>query len=306
MAALKWTPKEEVGRDELFRLGHFHPSFDGSAPWNEVVKLDRKSRPFRDAVTSFQSFADLHQDQKFGDVTVTSLLRGVNGAGEYRICDCPDIEAMVEVTEESRIANGTVTIPSPEKPFVFGRNFDHAPGMDRAGTDQAYREAFQNWNDSCGVNLQVGDYEEADVYQYLQGLGGGTLAIALLSQGRRGRHVMWQKYDSSNQRWNLAKLRAVIIHETGHTMGYSHSNSGTSIMRPYMNSAITVIQDADMRRFQRDYGQPLGLTPDVPDVPGNPDLPPVTPEDGLLQVNGTMTIGTRVAVWTGTGKYIGR
>jgi hypothetical protein len=292
MARYTFTPAEEIGREQMFFLGHFHESFDGDAPWEEVSKLDPKSRPFREATASFQNIAELHQDQVFGEKTVTSLVEKVNAFGQPRICGCPDIEPMMELvgeqTAESRISNGTVTLPSPELPFVFGRNFNAAPGMNKADTDEAYKQAFQDWNAACGVNFQVGDYDDADCYQYLQGLRGGTLAIALLSQGRRGRHVMWQKYDSSNQRWNLAKLRAVIEHETGHSAGYNHSSGGPpSIMRAYMSNEITRIQDADKNRFRRDYGPPLNLSdPDVPDTP--------TPEDpdGDL-CNGTLQFGDK-------------
>jgi len=290
-----WTPAQQVSREELFNLGHFHPSFDGKASWDDVAKLDPKSKEFRKSTGSYQEIAGLYQDEDFGDRTVDSLRFRRDAQGYERICDCADIEAL---TEESNISNGTQTWPNPEKPIVFGRNFQSVPGLSAGDTSRAWKEALADWNKSCGVNLVEGDSDDAHVKIWLEGLSGGTLAIALLSLGHRRINGHWQKYDKSGRTWSLNMLRGVIIHESGHTMGYSHSSSGTSIMRPFMNPNITVIQAADRKRFQRDYGPPLN-TPDLPD-------PPVPPGEGDL-VNGTLQLGDKfVTIKDGRADWIGR
>jgi hypothetical protein len=295
MVAHVWTPKEEVSRRELYKLGHFHSEYDGRSSWFKVQELDINSRIFKRAVSSYQMTAELEEDQEFGRFTVDSLMFRRNSHGHERVCDCPDYLASNE-SEELNISNGTRTWPNPETPVTFALRFRALQGLDEEDTKKAWDTALQNWNDTCGVNLvMIDDYDAAHVPTWSERLGGSTLAIALLSNGSRRVHSHWQKYDRRN--WSIDYLIGTIIHETGHTMGFSHANSGTSIMRPFMNPNVTRLQPADKKRTQKYYGPPLGLTPPDPDEPTPPD------DDGLFDVNGTMTIGNRHAVWTGKGKY---
>jgi|19_taG_2_1085344.scaffolds.fasta_scaffold16869_3 hypothetical protein len=303
MATHTWTPEEEVSRKELFDKGHFHSEYDGTSSWLEVSKLDRDSRIFKRAVSSYQMTAELEEDQEFGRRTVDSLRYRRNSHGHERICDCPDYLTPAQSGhvkgrryEELNISNGTRTLPSPETPFTFSLRFRSVQGLDEADTLKAWKTALQDWNSTCGVNLVLtDDYDSAHVPTWTERLGGSTLAIALLQTGSRSKHSHWQKYDKRD--WSIDYLIGTIIHETGHTMGFSHANSGTSIMRPFMNPNVTRLQQADKTRTQRYYGPPLNLTPDEP-------TPPDGDEDGLFDVHGTMSIGNRFAVWDGRGKYV--
>ena len=304
MAAHVWTPVEEVSRREMFDLGYFHSEYDGQSTWSEVSQLDPQSQIFKRAVSLYQMTAELEEDRVFGGHTVDSLRFRRNAHGYERVCDCPDIlsqgrrlKSVNGHREELNISNGTRTWPSPETPITFALRFRTLQGLDEDDTLKAWDTALKNWNDTCGVNLvMIDDYDAAHVPTWSERLSGSTLAIALLSTGSRRAHGHWQKYDKRN--WSIDYLIGTIIHETGHTLGLSHANSGTSIMRPFMNPNVTRLQQADKKRTQKYYGPPLNLTPPDPDEPLPPD-----DDDGLFDVNGTMTIGNRHAVWTGRGKY---
>jgi hypothetical protein len=294
----KFVPDETLCRSELFRLGYFHSGFDGDAEWKDVKALKRSNAKYKRAIRDYQAMAELQQDEDLGPVTNDSLRFLINSRGHRRMCSCPDIEPVVAFGKRRSgiTGGGTVKWPDSKKPIKFGRNFSSISGLNAGQVDTAWRDGLKNWNDSCGVQLVESDYDEAHVKQFTQGLSGGTLAIALLSLGSRGIGRHWQKYDTSNRRWSVNMLKAVLIHETGHTMGYSHSNSGVSIMRPYMDPDVNVLQNADKKRIQKDYGTPLEV-PEVPEVP----LPP----PGSGNIDGFVTIGNvSLTISSGNGSFI--
>ena len=72
-------------------------------------------------------------------------------------------------------------------------------------------------------------------------------------------------------------------------------------MRPFMNPEVQWIQEADRKRFQRDYGEPIAPDPGDPQDPDEPDVP--TPGDGNM--NGFVTIGNvSLTIDNGNGSFI--
>jgi len=311
MPTRTWTPDEDLSRVEMWRLGHFHPEFGGHASWDDVIQLDPKAGEFRRATSRYQMTAELLEDEGFGPHTVTSLRFGKNAHGHERICNCPDILSTQEqdhlsdgesLLEELNISNGTRTWITPKEAITFALNFRTLPGLDEDEIRQAWNTGLGNWNNSCGVNLVLtNDYNNAMVPTWKERLSGSTLAIALLSNGSRKAHAHWQKYDI--RQWMLDYLIGTIIHETGHTLGFSHENSGISIMRPFMDPNTTRLTPKDLKRVQRYYGQPFITEPPTPPDPDDPE-PPLPPDDSDTAVTARINIGKDIVLIRGEGTII--
>lgn len=258
---------QETYRAELERLGHLSP--------NTVTDA-----ALVDAVRSYQSFMGLVPDGELGEYTMTSLFYGEDVDKNPRICDCPDIVRTEQSqVEEMNIPNGTRSIPDPQKPFTFGFNFTDLSGVGNRVIEAA-EAAFANLNAGMGVDFKVVDYKKADVKVTRERLSGTTLALALLSLGRRGVHSHYQKYDSDRQ-WYFEMLVAVMIHECLHTAGFSHSNRKDSILWPSFNRNVLGMTSYDKSRSQRIY--PLFDRPDPVPTPPNPGFP----------TEGTIVIATK-------------
>lgn len=238
-------------RHELHRLGHL---------------ADPDSRvEVADAVRSYQGFMGLGADGDLGPVTQASLRYGIDSDGNHRICGCPDILTEPGV-EEVNISNGTRTWPDPEKPIILGLNFNTISGLNAEQVSASFNAAIRNINSSIGVRLQIGEWSDAHVRISRQRLSGSTLALALLSLGHRKIGGHYQRYDADRQ-WSQQMLQAVAIHETLHTLGFSHSSSRDSILYPTYNSRILTMQPTDIQRMGK-YYPPLD----------NPEPPPEDPD----------------------------
>lgn len=291
MATFTFVPLNfEQSRAKLDGLGHFHPSFDGAAPEGEVAKIDEQSAEFRAAVRSFQRYAGLSETGKLSPKTLDFLTTNRTAEG-FRLCGCPDIEAVMELSATQaasgvkNIPNGTVSWPDPKKPIVVAYNFQALPGLSKDQTKAVYQAALDNINENCGVNLQLGSWSKAHVRVYLKGLGGGTLAIARLSMGHRRLGQHFQNYDSSNRTWSVSLAQAVIIHETLHTLGFSHSRNRNDILYPTTSGRIITMQAGDRKRTQHIYGPPI-IKPGPDPDPGPGGLPDKFESRGIQQVSG--------------------
>lgn len=255
---------------KLYRLGHFNPQFDGRSDWDEVAAIDSNATEFEEAVRSYQSYNSLQADGDLGPLTLQTLTTNESPDGSFRACGCPDIEWASDGTEEMNISNGTRTWPDPEKPIIFAYNFKSLPGLSSSQTRQAFDSALKDWNANCGLNLQLGAWDKAHVRIRLKGLGGGTLAIALLSLGSRKVGEHYQNYDSSNRKWYYDLAQEVVCHETGHTLGFSHSKDSGAIMYPTASGRKITLKNDDIRRAQKHYGPPLQTDSPPPQDPEDP------------------------------------
>ena len=269
MPELQFIPlQHEDALQHLFQLGHFNRIRDYRSDWSDIQKLDAKASDMTYAVRSFQEYTGLEPDGVLGPLTMQTLKTGITPDGGMRICGCPDVEWAVDIVAEANIPNGTVTWPNFRKPITFALNFSKLPGLTAAQTKEAFTKALADWNSNTQLNLGLGDWVNADVRISLTGHRGGTLAVALLSLGRRGAGSHWQKYDNSNRSWWFNLAQETIAHETGHTLGYSHSKDNSAVMAPTATGRKVVLQKDDIRRAQRDYGVPTRQPDPEPPTPG--------------------------------------
>lgn len=288
-------PKEERML-ELLRLGHFHHQFDGLATKSKVSRLrDTNAKTVR-AVRSFQQFSGLKADGRFGPFTDEALRGGRDAWGNPRICGCPDILSGVE---EAKIANGTQTWPSPELPIGVYLNFSTLPGLTKAETSESFQLAFDDIASKIGIRLQFMAKNEAHIHIRKEGMGGGTLAYALLSLGHRRIGGHYQAY-ANNRQWSIepqpaVSLVAVAVHELGHTLGFSHSKDRAAIMWPSYNPAIPRLAPSDVKRMLRYYPQLPGSP-----VPGPDPGPPMgeQPMSGRFVVGGRRVTFVGEALWS--------
>lgn len=288
MSYMKFVPLPvSLARAELQRLGHFHEVLGGRAKDEAVEKITDSDIEFRAAVESYQRFSGLAVDGIAGKATQTALRWGTDAEGLQRVCGCPDVEPL-RTEEELNIPNGTQSWPDPSKPIVFAYDFKNKalPGLTATDTAIAFQRAFADINAKVGVRLKLGRWEDAHVRMRLKGLGGGTLAIALLSLGSRKIGAHYQNYDSSNRSWHLLLAQAVIIHETGHTLGFSHSRSSADIMYPTANAKRNTLQPGDVKTWGKIYGGPFDDDTPVPpvDPPDDPFMPGEQSFSGILRV----------------------
>lgn len=248
--------------------------FPRSVAVNELLHLGylkdaaQNGHDFADAVAAYQLTMGLVEDGVLGPITSNSLRWGLDGAGNSRICGVPDLNYPPGV-EEANIPNGTQTWPNPADEIVLGINFTTISGLTATEVRDSFEAAFSNINQSIGVRLKFGNWEESHVRITKQRLSGSTLALALLSTGSRRIGGHYQRYDSDREWWQ-AMFVAVIIHETLHTLGFSHSSNRNSILYPTFNRDILEMTPADISRMLPSYPR---LGPPDPPPPPEPDDP---------------------------------
>lgn len=298
MTNLLFVPLDsELPKQRLFDLGHFNHIRDFQSTWNDIRTVDRHSSDFKEAVRSFQSFTGLQEDGELGAKTMHALATGISPDGGVRLCGCPDIEWMYDGTEEANgvvnVPNGTRSWPDHTDPITFAINFRKLPGLGSDKTRAAFQQALDEWNKNTDLNLRLGDWSDADVQIGTKNHRGGTLAVALLSLGRRGVGSHWQNYDISNREWWYGLLLDTVIHETGHTLGFSHGKTG--IMKPTATGRMNKLQREDLDRAHRIYGD--GNDKRIP-VP-----PPQDPEDpGSLEGFIKLTAGGKTYFFNMSGE----
>ena len=157
--------------------------------------------------------------------------------------------------------------------------------------EAAYRQAFKNWSDVCGLTFEeTNDKGEADLLILNRKIDGpgGTLAEHQLPFGDDAQ--LWGSFDSGDK-WTTQKphgpdvidLVTVACHEFGHGIGLPHLKTPGSLLLPYYDPKISAPQPADIAEAQLRYGPPL-TTPEP--VATSPLL--VRVEDVALDI-----------VWTG-------
>lgn len=257
-------------RKKLFELGHYHASFNGAATWPAVAALTKDSKIHAAAARSYQRYSQLKVDGRIGNRTQTALVRGQDATGAQRMCGCADIEPVQAIRKgQAKIPNGTSSWSNPELPITLAVDFA-LPGLTKTQVRQAFQAAFDDINSKIGVRLRFATRGKAHTNVDPKSLSDGTLAWSYLHhEGDRQIGGHKQAYDTSNRRWSLdtsaINLVAVIVHECGHLLGFSHSQKQSEIMYPSYQSDKLVLQPGDVGRMIRYY--PKLDTPEEPKRP---------------------------------------
>jgi len=83
---------------------------------------------------------------------------------------------------------------------------------------------------------------------YLWSIDGKPISAAEYTK-RTGKQVQYQ--DATYKTWNIMHT---LIHEIGHSLGLTHSESNTDVMFPYYNGVLDLSKN-DISRIQAKYGK---------------------------------------------------
>ncbi|MCB9833173.1 MAG: matrixin family metalloprotease [Planctomycetes bacterium] len=138
---------------------------------------------------------------------------------------------------------------------------------------QIFHDEFQRWADRTGINFVYEPNDDGAALLSLDGVAGvrgdirisagyidGNSSILAYAYYPNAGDMVFESQDTwYNTTSNSSRrLRNVISHELGHSIGMAHvcPADGTKIMEPYINTAFLGGQEDDVLNGQRHYGDP--------------------------------------------------
>jgi hypothetical protein len=240
---------------ELARLGHYEPVPVGQDPgMASPVPPDGNLSA---ALWSFEEFHGL----------------GHEGSGTERWA------AVVALLEQPRCGLPDKVAKSKAGPCRWPHKairYHQAVSMGRfspAEVAEVFRSVWAELAAACGITPQEVQAAAANVAAD-EGPTGSALAYAYLPCGASESTRLTQVY-GPNSGQSLGYFRAVVLHETGHSLGLPHAGID-SAMNPYIQyPRITTLQPGDKRELVARYGPPTAPQPD-------PTPPPIPPQPGPI------------------------
>lgn len=148
----------------------------------------------------------------------------------------------------------------------------YVPGLSRDAQNLVHLAAWKAWRSVADCKyIFVGTDEFANIDIFATDLGGplGVLASALLPCGGvSSTTALWQRYDTS-ELWSEVvpvpagkiDLLAVVVHETGHSLGLPHGPVGNIMAASYTGSRE--LGEWDAAEARRRYGDIIPVLPDL-------------------------------------------
>lgn len=166
---------------------------------------------------------------------------------------------------------------------VFYRQRLTLGGLTADQIAQAYKQAMDNWNNVCGIKLQLATGNQINIDAASGHIDGssGTLAYSYLPCNASQNSRMAQMFDNA-ENWSYNWLVEVACHEIGHAIGLDHSPDTHALMYPYSHGgSVPQPQAWDISQAQARYGLPTAPPVEPPPVvPGVPEI------GGVLIING--------------------
>ena len=150
----------------------------------------------------------------------------------------------------------------------------HIDQIDAALFDRALVRGLRYWEEVIDVRFQILPQftREARIWITDAALPGSTLAWSFLANNSCGA-ALEQRYDTLVD-WNEDYLTATIVHEVGHALGLTHSNSRSDIMYPSITMNTIKPSSGDIRRAVNiGYHERTEPVPPIPPVPPTPPTP---------------------------------
>ncbi|XP_032878011.1 collagenase 3-like [Amblyraja radiata] len=177
----------------------------------------------------------------------------------------------LEVMEEARCGVPDTRRVDTRWPYthVTYRIVNYTPDLTEQEVDDTIARAFNLWSDVSALTLvkliegdadimiSFGNCDHGDKYPFKG--PGGVLAHAFYPGTSS---LNGDTHFDEDETWTLTKDRynlfLVAVHEFGHSLGLSHSNSSSSIMNAYYHYVDTdgySLQEEDAKRIQDLYGK---------------------------------------------------
>ena len=206
-------------------------------------------------VTDYQIWHGLEPDGVAGPVTTASMVAPRCGLPDYQMARPPEEGSW------------------PRQCLDVATSYRLQLNLGAEEIKSAWETALGLWNQSCGIKLTlIQSMGESQIWATSGPLPGSTLAWSYLPNGNCGERLE-QRYDTGPT-WDHDFLAKTMLHELGHALGLTHTQSQADIMYPAITGRPLSVYPSpnDIRRVVNFYGE--GSPDPGPDPDPDPDPDP--------------------------------